>query len=98
LTLELDDRELQFDRDSTDDRQTFLKHDEQMKAFRKSHDSITVANSTKYSKLCILENTGHLRLHPIMKETGGMRLVNGMDDWSILVAALEVTRHKFWQN
>lgn len=98
MTTELNNRDHQFDPNSANGRDSFQEHHEQMKAFCRSHTNVTLGNTPGCGKPGILESTRALRLHRTVPETGGVRLINGLDDWSILVAALEVTRHKFWQN
>jgi len=98
MTTELNNRDHRVNPNSVNGRDSFQEHNEQMRAFRRSHTNVTVGNTPARGKPGILESTRALRLCRTVPETGGVRLVNDMADWSILVAALEVTRHKFWQN
>jgi len=98
LTTDLHNRDDWFEHNRMNAGDSFQKHDKRMKAFCRSHPNIERMNASSYEKLSILVNTRLLRLRPTTMDTGGSRLVNGMDDWPILVAALEVARPKFWQN
>lgn len=96
--MESNNADYRFDTNTVNSRGSFREHNEQMKAFCEAHDDITVVNTPGCDIVPILRNTRRLQIHPTITDTGGSRLVDGIDDWSILVDALEVTRHKFWQN
>ena len=98
MKIESNQKDYRFDHNSTNGRGSFHEHDEQMKAFCRSHSNIALVNSPWCDKLSTLETTYPLQLHRTMTETGGSRLINGIADWSALVLVLEVRRHKFWQN
>lgn len=98
MTTESNTRDHWIDPDSAWGAGAFHEHDEQMKAFCKSHANVTGSSPLNHDKPGILGYTRPLKIRPIVVETGGSRIVSAMSDWSVLVAALEVTRHKFWQN
>jgi hypothetical protein len=98
LTTDLHDRDDWFDHKRMNDSDAFQEHNKLMKAFYRSHPDIERMNAASYERLGILLNTRRLRLRPTTTDTGGSRLVNEIDDWPVLVAALEVAQPKFWQN
>jgi len=98
LTTELNNRDRWFENNNTNGSESFQKHNQLMKAFRRSHPDIARINTSSFDRFSILEKTRPLRLQPILTDTGGSWIANGIDDWSLFVAALEVARHKFWQN
>jgi len=98
MKMESRHRDYCFDPSITNGRGSFQEHNEQMKAFCRSHTNIAVVNSPWYNQLGILKGTCPLQLRLFRKETGGSRLVNVIDDWSTLVPVLEERRHRFWKN
>ena len=98
MTTESNTRDQWSDPDSAYGAGSFHEHGEQMKAFRRSHIDATESNPLNRDKPGILGHTRPLKIRPIVVDTGGIRIVSAISDWSVLVAALEITRHKFWQN
>jgi len=98
MKMESKQRDYCFDPNITNGRGSFQEHNEQMKAFCRSHTNIAVVNSLWCNQLGILKGTYPLQLHLARKETGGSRLVNGIADWSTFVPVLEKRRHRFWKN
>lgn len=98
MKIESNHKDYRFDHNSTNGGGFFDEHNEQMKVFRRSHSNVALVNSPWCDKLGTLQATYPLQLHRTMTETGGSRIISGIDDWSTLVLVLEVKRHKFWQN
>jgi len=98
VTTESNTRDQWSDPDSAYGAGSFHEHDEQMKGFRRSHINAAEFNPVNRDKPGIPGYTRPLKIRPMVVDTGGIRIVSAISDWSVLVAALEVTRHKFWQN
>ena len=98
MTMEWNNRNGQFDRNSVSVRDSFREHDERMREFRRSHANVAMVNGPRLDESALLESMRPFQVpHPMM-ETGGSRLLNRSTDWSALVPLGKVARYRLSQN
>jgi len=98
MTTERNNRDHQFNTMKANGEDSFQDHNNYMKAFRRSHGDVTMVNGPRCNRLSILEMTQPLQLPSIVTQidTGGTK--QHIDDWWVLVDALQVAEHKLSQN
>jgi len=98
MTSKRNNREYQFNSMKFNGEDSFRDHNNYMKAFRQSHGDVTMVNGPRCNRLSILEITQPLPLPRMITQidTGGTKC--DIDDWWILVDALQVIEHKISQN
>ena len=98
MTTEWNNRKDRFAFNSVNAKDSFEKHNESMREFRRSHANVAMLNGLRLGKAALFENLPPLQVRRIMLETGGSRLLNGTTDWSALVPVLKVAGYKLSQN
>lgn len=98
MTTEGNTRDHQFNPIKANGEDSFEKHNDYMKAFRLSHGDVTMVNGRKCNRLGILKITQPLQLPRMITQidTGGTK--NDIDDWWVLVDALQIAEYKLSQN
>jgi hypothetical protein len=98
MTTERNNRDDQCNHVKANGEDSFEEHNNCMKAFRRSHGDVTMVNGRRCNKLSILEITQPLHLPRMITQidTGGTK--HDIDDWWVLVDALQVAEHKLSQN
>ena len=98
MATEQNNRDYQFNPTKENGRYSFQDHNKHMKAFRRSHGDVAMVNGPRCNRLGILEITQPLQLPRMITQidTGGTKRY--IDDWWVLVDALQVAEHKLSQN
>jgi hypothetical protein len=98
MTTKRNNREHQFNTMKANGEDSFQDHNNYMKAFRRSHGDVAMVNEPRCNSLSILEITQPLQLPRMITQidTGGTKY--DIDDWWVLVDALQVAEHKLSQN
>jgi len=98
MTTEGNNGDNQFKPIKANGEDSFEEHNNQMKAFRQSHGDVAMVNGPRCNRLGILEITQPLQLPRMITQidTGGTK--HYIDDWWVLVDALQVAEHKISQN
>ena len=98
MTTEGNNGDHQFKPIKANGEDSFEEHNNQMKAFRQSHGDVAMVNGPRCNRLGILKNTQPLQLPSMITQidTGGIK--NDIDDWWVLVDALQVAEYKLSQN
>ena len=98
MATERNNRDYRFNPTKVNGRDSFLDHNKHMKAFRRSHGNVNMVNGPRCNRLGILEITQPLQLPRMITQidTGGTR--HYIDDWWVLVDALQVSEYKLSQN
>ena len=97
MTMEWNNRDYQFDRNSGSSNGSFQLHDECMREFRMSHANVALVNGPRLDKAAYLDSLLYLRVNYTM-ETGGSALPDDTSDQSPLVPMWRVARYKLSQN
>jgi len=98
MTMKWNSRNDWFDPNGGNGRESFKKHDESMREFRRSHANVAMVNGPRLDEAALLERMESLQVSRTIMETGGSRLLNGTMDWSALVPVLKVAGYKLSQN
>jgi riboflavin biosynthesis pyrimidine reductase len=87
-----------FDPNGGNGRESFKKHDESMREFRRSHANVAMVNGSMLDEAALLERMESLQVSHTMMETGGSALPSDITDRSALVPVLKVAGYKLSQN
>ncbi len=98
MTMEWNSRNDRFDPNGGNGRESFEKHNESMREFRRSHANVAIVNGPRLDEAAYLERMASLQVSHTMMETGGSALLNDTTDWSALVPVLKVAGYKLSQN
>ena len=98
MATERNNRDYQFNLTKANGRDSFQDHNKYMKAFRRSHGDVAMVNGPRADRPSILEVTQPLQLPRMVTQidTGGTK--RHINDWWVLVDALQVVEHKLSQN
>jgi len=98
MATERNNRDYRFNPIKANGEDSFEEHNNYMKVFRQSHGDVTMVNGQRCNRLGILEITQLLQLPRMITQidTGGTK--HYIDDWWVLVDALQVAEHKISQN
>ena len=78
--------------------ESFQKHAEYMKSFRKAHAAVALVNAPRYGESAILARTEPLQLKDIIIEAGGTGFLDNATNWSAYVPVPKVAGYKLSQN
>ena len=98
MTMAQNNRKDWFNPDGGNGRDSFEKHNETMRRFRKSHAGVAMVNGPRLDEAALLERMRPLKVRRTMMETGGSALPNDTTDRSTLVPVWKVARYKLSQN
>jgi hypothetical protein len=98
MSTEQNNKDYRFNIMKAKGENSFQDHDNHMKAFRRSHGDVAMVNGPRSNRLSILEITQPLPIPRMITQidTGGTK--DHIDDWWVLVDALQVAEHKLSLN
>ena len=98
MTTGWKNRKDRFGADGGNGTDSFEKHNECMREFRRSHAEVTLVNGPRSDEAAFLQRLQPLQVgYPVM-ETGGSALPSDPTDQSALVPIWKVARYKLSQN
>ncbi len=98
MTTGWKNRKDRFGVDGGNGTDSFEKHNECMREFRRSHADVAMVNGQRLDESALLESMKPLQVHRTMMETGGAALPSDPTDQSALVPIWKVARYKLSQN
>lgn len=78
--------------------ESFQKHAEYMKSFRKTHAAVALVNGLEHGESPILARTEPLQLKDIIIEAGGTGFLDNAMNWSVYIPMPTVARYKLSRN